>query len=116
MLAVEGPAAWATGAAGKGARVAILDGGIHSTHIDLAANIDLGASTSFVPGFAFNQDGGSFWHGTHVAGIVAAADNGIGTIGIAPEATLVGVKVLHNGSGAFSWVIQGILYAATPLA
>ncbi len=96
--------------------VAILDGGIHSTHIDLAANLDVAASTSFVPGFAFNQDTGTFWHGTHVAGIVAAADNGKGTIGIAPQATLVGVKVLHSGSGAFSWVIKGILYASTPLA
>ena len=34
----------------------------------------------------------------------------------APEATLVGVKVLQNGSGSFGWVIQGILYAATPIA
>src|SRR5690606_28630822 len=57
----------------------------------------------------------TFWHGTHVAGIIAAADNGIGTIGIAPGATLIGVKVLHGGSGQFSWMIQGILYAATPI-
>ena len=42
--------------------------------------------------------------------------NGVGTIGIAPQATLVGVKVLHNGSGSFGGVIQGILYASTPLA
>jgi len=47
---------------------------------------------------------------------VAAADNAIGTVGIAPEATLIGVKVLHNGSGSFGGVIAGILYAATPLA
>lgn len=114
--AVEAPEAWAQGCTGKGVRVAILDGGIHSTHIDLAANLDVARSASFVPGFNFNQDVGTFWHGTHVAGIVAAADNNIGTIGIAPEATLVGVKVLHNGSGAFSWIIQGILYAATPVA
>jgi subtilisin family serine protease len=116
MRAVEAPAAWAANATGRGVRVAIVDGGIHSTHIDLAPNLDTARSASFVPGFAFNQDTGTFWHATHVAGIVAAAGNNIGTIGIAPEATIVGVKVLHNGSGTFGQVIQGILYAATPIA
>ncbi|MGE0454800.1 MAG: S8 family serine peptidase [Vicinamibacteria bacterium] len=114
--AVGAPAAWAAGYTGSGVRVAILDGGIHSTHVDLVANLDVAASTSFVPGFAFNQDTGTFWHGTHVAGIVAAADNTTGTVGIAPEATLIGVKVLHSGSGSFGGVISGILYASTPLA
>jgi subtilisin family serine protease len=113
---IDAPAAWAAGCTGNGVRVAILDGGIHSTHVDLVANLDVAASASFVPGFAFNQDVGTFWHGTHVAGIVAAADNNIGTIGIAPQARLIGVKVLHNGSGSFGGVIQGILYAATPQA
>lgn len=114
--AIDAPAAWASGCTGNGVRVAILDGGIHSSHVDLVANLDVAASRSFVPGFAFNQDLGTFWHGTHVAGIVAAADNNVGTIGIAPEARLIGVKVLHNGSGSFGAVIQGILYASTPLA
>jgi subtilisin family serine protease len=49
-----------------------------------------------------------------VAGIVAAEDNGIGTLGVAPEATLIGVKVLHGGSGSFGAVIGGILYASDP--
>ena len=114
--AVEAPAAWALGYTGRGVRVAVIDGGIHSTHIDLVANLDVAASRSFVPGFAFNQDTGTFWHGTHVAGIVAAADNSLGTIGIAPEATLIGVKALHNNDGQFGWLISAILYAATPLA
>jgi subtilisin family serine protease len=114
--AIDAPGAWASGCNGNGVRVAVLDGGIHSTHADLVANLDVAASRSFVPGFNFNEDVGTFWHGTHVAGIVAAADNTIGTIGIAPQARLVGVKVLHNGSGSFGGVIQGILYAATPLA
>jgi len=114
--AIHAPEAWNMGYTGKGVRVAILDGGIHSAHIDLVANLDVGASRSFVPGTTFNQDVGTFWHGTHVAGIVAAADNSLGTIGIAPEATLIGVKVLHDGSGGFGGVIAGILYAATPEA
>lgn len=114
--AVEAPGAWAAGYTGAGVRVAIVDGGIFSTHADLAANIDVAASRSFVTGFAFNTDTGTFWHGTHVAGIVAAIDNTIGVVGIAPGATIVGVKVLHNGSGSFGAVISGILYAATPLS
>ena len=114
--AVSAPAAWETGARGAGARVAILDGGIHSTHIDIAPNLDVARSRSFVAGQAFNADVGTFWHGTHVAGIVAAPANNIGTVGIAPEATLIGVKVLHNGTGSFSAMIAAVLYASTPIA
>ena len=114
--AVSAPAAWAVGCTGYGVRVAILDGGLYNLHPDLAPNVDRARSTSFVPGFPYNQDTGTFWHGTHVAGIVAAADNNLGVIGIAPEATLIGVKVLHDGSGSYGQVLQGILYAATPIA
>jgi len=114
--AVNAQGAWNAGYTGAGVRVAILDGGIHSAHIDLDANIDVARSVSMVPGFAFNQDVGTFWHGTHVAGIVAAEDNNIGTIGIAPEATIIGVKVLHSGSGSFGQVIAGILYASDPIS
>ena len=113
--AVQAPDAWLLGCTGEGVRVAILDGGIFNAHPDLTANVDTVASRSFVPGQPYNNDTGTFWHGTHVAGIVAAADNTVGVVGIAPQATLIGVKVLHGGSGAFGWVIQGILYAATPI-
>lgn len=118
--AVDAPAAWASGFTGQGVRVAILDGGIWDIHPDLAPNMDTARSASFVPGQPYNFDTGGFWHGTHVAGIVAAINNAgdfnSGVIGIAPDATIVGVKVLHGGSGSFGWVIQGILYASTPVA
>jgi len=116
MTAMEAPAAWAADCTGAGVRVAINDGGIDPTHPDLAPNMDTACSASFVPGFDFDEDTGTFWHGMHVAGIVAAADDGGGVIGVAPEATLMSVKVLHSGSGSFSWVIGGILYAADPAA
>jgi subtilisin family serine protease len=116
LTAVEAEAAWAAGCTGDGARVAILDGGIYSAHQDLDDNLDVACSVSFVAGQPFNNDLGTFWHGTHVAGIVAAEDNGIGTLGVAPEATLIGVKVLHGGSGSFGAVIGGILYASDPAA
>jgi lantibiotic leader peptide-processing serine protease len=117
--AVDAPAAWAEGCKGEGARVAVLDGGIWDVHPDLAPNMDVARSVSFVSGQPFNADVGTFGHGTHVAGIIAAIDNGgdtnSGVIGIAPKATIIGVKVLHDGSGSFGAVIQGILYAATPI-
>lgn len=116
LTAVEAEAAWAAGCTGDGARVAILDGGIYSAHQDLDDNLDVACSVSFVAGQPFNNDLGTFWHGTHVAGIVAAEDNGIGTLGVAPDATLIGVKVLHGGSGSFGAVIGGILYASDPAA
>jgi subtilisin family serine protease len=116
IKAVEASGAWDAGFDGAGVRVAVIDGGIYSAHQDLDGNLDVAASRSFVPGQAFNQDVGTFWHGTHVAGIVAAEDNALGTIGVAPKATIIGVKALHNGSGSFGAVIAAILYASTPLS
>jgi lantibiotic leader peptide-processing serine protease len=114
--AIDSPSAWAAGCTGDGVRVAVLDGGIFAAHPDLAANVDSACSTSFVAGQPFNNDTGTFWHGTHVAGIVAAVDNTIGVVGVAPDATVMGVKVLHGGSGSFGAIIGGILYAADPAA
>jgi subtilisin family serine protease len=111
--------AWDAGARGTGARVAVLDGGLNDTHNDLNTSVDVPRSRSFVANSAFNQDAPCgvpvcFSHATHVAGIVAAEDDNEGTIGVAPGATIIGVKVLHGGSGSFGAVISGIVYAATP--
>src|SRR5262249_34664575 len=116
LRAIEAPAAFAAGFDGSGVRVAVIDGGIYNAHQDLKGNIDEATSRSFVPGFAFNEDVGTFWHGTHVTGVIAAKDNGFGIIGVAPKATIIGVKALHNGSGSFGAVIAAILYASTPLS
>lgn len=114
MWSVEAEGAWDAGCDGSGARVAILDGGIYDAHADLSSNIDRSCSISFEPNEPWNSDTGTFWHGTHVAGIVAATDNGFGVIGIAPRATLMGVKVLHDGSGPFTQILAGILFASDP--
>jgi subtilisin family serine protease len=100
------------------ARVAVLDTGIVAGHIDIAANLNLALSTSFVPtepSFIFPSNG-AFSHATHVSGIVAAPINGVGTQGVAPDAELVAVKVLKDsGSGSFASVIAGIEYASGPV-
>src|SRR6185436_14683678 len=54
--AVHAPEAWALGYQGAGARVAVIDGGIHSEHIDIKPNLDVAHSASFVPNWAFNTD------------------------------------------------------------
>lgn len=90
---------------GTGVKVAIIDTGIDYTHTDLDGNYKGGYN--FVGGNADPKDDNG--HGTHVAGTVAAEDNGIGVIGVAPEASLYAVKVLDStGSGTFSNVIAGI--------
>jgi subtilisin family serine protease len=118
--AIEAPAAWAAGQLGAGARVAVLDGGIWALHPDLALNLDVARAASFATDADGNptdwfEDIGDFWHGTHVAGIVGASAS-FGSIGIAPRATIIPVKVLHDGSGDFGGLIQGILYAAAPVS
>ncbi len=55
-LAVEAPGAWAAGYTGLGVRVAVVDGGLTASHIELDANVDVAHSRSFVPGFNFDQD------------------------------------------------------------
>ena len=100
----------------KRARVAVLDAGIWSGHPDIGPNVNLTLSKSYVPGepgidpivFGFN-------HGTHVAGIIAAPINNRGIQGVAPGAEIVAVKVLRSdtGSGSFSWLIEGLMYAAS---
>ena len=95
------------------ARVAVLDSGIWSGHPDIAPNLNLELSMSFVPGQVLVPTVAGFNHGTHVAGIIAAPINGLGIQGVAPQAEIVAVKVLgQSGSGQFSWVIQGLMYAA----
>jgi subtilisin family serine protease len=116
MPAISAPEAWDAGCTGAGVRVSIIDGGIDPTHPDLEPNMDTACSASFYPGQPFDTDTGGFWHGMHVAGIVAAADNGFGVIGVAPEAELMAVKALHSGSGPFGAIIGAVLYSANPAA
>ena len=84
--------------------IAIIDSGIQPNHPDL-----------YVAG-GYNATGGSTgrWedgngHGTHVAGTVAARDDGQGVVGVAPGAPLYAVKVLNNqGAGQNSWILAGV--------
>lgn len=86
----------------------IVDSGIDLDHPDL--NVD--ASRAF-NAFTSGKDGQSAddgnGHGTHVAGTIAAVNNSVGVIGVAPGATVIPVKVLDSrGSGSYSGVIAGV--------
>ncbi|MBC9729483.1 S8 family serine peptidase [Streptomyces sp. TRM68367] len=99
--------------------VAVLDTGVDDTHPDLAPNFDREASVNCVSGKPNTTDGA--WrpgpdesaHGTHVAGEIAAAKNGIGMTGVAPGVKVSGIKV-SNPDGFFytEAVVCGFVWAA----
>ncbi len=104
---VDAPAAWAK-SRGQGAKVVVIDTGLDMTHPDLAGNIK-GGWNAIAKSDDFNDDHG---HGTHCGGNIAALDNAIGIVGVAPKADLYGVKVLAaDGSGSFDDVIAGMQWA-----
>jgi subtilisin family serine protease len=97
------------GGAGTFATAWVLDTGIQLNHPDLS--VDTVRSRNFVPRETSPAD--LHGHGTHVAGTIAALDNGIGVIGVAPGARVVAVRVLNRqGRGTNSGVIAGVDYVA----
>ena len=89
---------------GAGVKVAIIDSGIDYTHPDLDDNYAGGYDFVNSDTDPMDDDG----HGTHVAGTVAAEDNGVGVVGVAPEARIYALKVLEGGTGSYSDVIAAI--------
>jgi subtilisin family serine protease len=93
---------------GQGVKVAVLDTGIDTTHRDLATAIDA------IEDFTGSRTGpvDHQGHGTHTAGTIAARQNGVGVIGVAPECRLLIGKVLgDDGSGGPDSVAAGIHWA-----
>ena len=103
------------GAGLAGPAIAVLDTGVDLGHPDLMAKLDVAAGASCISGVCSGtistQDGNG--HGTHVAGIAAAAtDNGQGVAGLALTSRIVPVKVLNSsGSGTDAGIAAGISWA-----
>jgi subtilisin len=97
-----------TGVVGSGVKVGIIDSGIDYTHEDLSVS----GGISYVQETTDYMDDNG--HGTHVAGTVAAVDNTVGVLGVAPNVHLYGIKVLDSfGSGSYSDVVAGIEWAVS---
>ena len=95
MDQIKAPAAHAVTPGDRSVLVGDIDTGLDYTHPDLAANVDDSASVNCVSGVpvpgkvaAMDDDG----HGTHTAGTIAAAANGIGIVGVAPNVRIAGIK------------------------
>ena len=94
--------------AGEAVKVAIIDTGVDYNHPDLAGNVKGGASFVDYTSNYMDDNG----HGTHVAGIIAAVDNEVGVIGVAPKIELYALKALDSeGSGYVSDVVAAIDWA-----
>jgi thermitase len=109
MTKIQAPEAWSLTTGSASIPIAILDTGVDASHADMAGKViaNLNLTTSPTAG---DIDG----HGTHVAGIAAAAtNNGIGVAGVGYNSSIINVKVLDDtGSGYYSWIADGIVKAA----
>ncbi|MGX1915553.1 S8 family serine peptidase [Streptomyces phaeochromogenes] len=104
----------------KKVTVAVIDTGVDDTHPDIAPNFDRDASVNCVSGKPDTTDGA--WrpsaaespHGTHVAGEIAAAKNGVGVTGVAPGVKVSGIKVSTTAGFFYTEaVVCGFMWAAT---
>lgn len=99
--------------------VAVLDTGVEilpAIHPDLQGNLDAARSRSFVNSPAGDPNPAAWddrnGHGTHCATSIGAPINGRGIVGVAPNITIVALKVLSDtGSGSFLWLAQALVYA-----
>ena len=103
MIQIHAPEARAINGGSSSVVVGDIDTGLDYTHPDLAPNVDFADSVSCVGGVpdtspsAWMDDNG---HGTHTAGTIAAAKNGIGIVGVAPNVKIAGIKA-GNAAGFF---------------
>jgi subtilisin family serine protease len=116
MRQIHTPEAHAITGGSPAVLVGDIDTGIDFNHPDLRANIDVANSVNCtsgapVPGLAAQDDNG---HGTHTAGTIAAASNGFGIVGVAPNVHIAAIKA-GNAAGFFfpEAVICSFYWAAT---
>ena len=97
---------------GEGSRMAILDTGIDETHPDFG-NLNENLSRNFAADDGDHNPPGTRYHGTHVGGIAAATDDGVGVVGTAPATDLVDLRVFGpTGGASFGAILAAVTYAA----
>ncbi|MBW4547108.1 MAG: S8 family serine peptidase [Symplocastrum torsivum CPER-KK1] len=128
---INAPEVWEEGFTGEGIVVAVIDSGVDYNHSDLDDNIWVNSGE--IAGNGLDDDNNGYvddfqgWdfvdgdndpmdldsHGTHVAGTIAAENNGFGVTGVAYDALIMPVRVLDaDGFGSWSDIANGITYAA----
>ena len=110
---IGAPKFWEKGRKGEGVIIAIIDTGCDVTHPDLEDRIV--GIRNFTTDDGSNKDIVTDYvgHGTHVAGIIAANENGSGIIGVAPRAKILILKALSKNGGSYNWVVNAINYAVS---
>lgn len=102
---VDSYAAWGVVTGYPDVKVAVLDTGVYGEHPDLAGKV-----THVETDMGIGDENG---HGTHVAGIIAATmDNGQGGAGIAPDVSILSIRVLDKYGSGDSWSVTQGIYAA----
>lgn len=104
--------AWTTAKSNPSVKIAILDTGIDQNHEDLTGKVADADQQNCTTTSSTVDD--LYGHGTHVAGIAAAAtNNSTGVAGMGYNASLMNVKVLgDNGSGYYSWIVECLVWTA----
>jgi subtilisin family serine protease len=117
MTQIDLPQAQAITTGSPDVVVGVLDSGISSTHPDLATQIAKSKSASCLGGVVDTTE--AAWnpttsdHGTHVAGTIAAAVNGVGVAGVAPGVKVASVKVVNDGGFIYpEAAVCGFVWAA----
>lgn len=109
---IHAPEIWEKSEKGNDIVVAVLDTGCDVNHVDLKDRIIGGRNFTEDYGNDPNNYLDNNGHGTHVAGTIAATENDIGVLGVAPLAKLLVLKVLAgDGSGNYQHIIDAIDYA-----
>ena len=98
--------------------VAVVDSGVEDTHPDLEGRVDTSRSVKCSVNGVATQDfygwRDEFYHGTHVAGIIAANHNDIGIDGIAPQATIVAIQATNDNRLIYpEYVTCAFMWAAS---
>lgn len=109
---IEAPLLWNRAKQGSGNVIAVLDTGCQTTHPDLKGQIAGGRNFTTDYNGDVNNYSDNNGHGTHVSGTIAAVRNSQGVAGVAPEASLLILKVLTGtGYGEVSWLVSAVDYA-----
>ena len=109
MKAIDAASAWAVTTGSPNVKVAVVDTGVDHQHPDFGGRVAKGYD------FINNDDDAmdDHYHGTHCAGSIAAGIGNGGVVGVAPNVSMIAVKVLSkSGSGSYAGVANGIVYAA----